>query len=300
MIFIKDKLIQVTNIIIIGANGMIGNCLFKYLSLKKKYNVYGLVRNKITLNQESSLINKANILEVKILRDNNFKKLIQDLNPKTIINCTGIVKQNPLINNIPLAIELNSLFPHNLNLICKEINCRLIQLSTDCVFSGRKGNYKENDFADANDIYGRSKFMGEIYDNNCLTIRTSFIGHEIKNKWGLLSWFLSQEKKVNGFKNAIYSGLTTLEISKIIYNFVLPNQKLTGLYHVASKPIDKFSLLRMINEIYKKDITINKDYSMIIDKSLDYSKFRDVTGYEPIEWEYALKELKSFQKKYYE
>ena len=287
------------NVIIIGANGMIGNCLFKYLSLKKKYTVYGIVRNKTISNNENSLINKDNILEVEILRNNNLKKVIQDLNPKFIINCTGIVKQNPLINNIPLTIELNSLFPHNLNQICKEINCRLIQLSTDCVFSGLKGNYRENDYADANDIYGRSKFMGEINDNNCLTIRTSFIGHELKNKWGLLSWFISQEKKVNGFKNAIYSGLTTLEISKIIYNLILPNEKLNGLYHIASKPIDKFSLLGLINKIYEKDITINKDYSFIIDKSLDYSKFKDVTGYEPIEWEYALKELKNFQKTNY-
>lgn len=279
---------------------MIGNCLFKYLSLKKEYNVYGFVRNKITLNEENSLINKANILEVKILRNNNFKKIIQDLNPQVIINCIGIVKQNPLINNITLTIELNSLFPHNLNNICREINCRLIQLSSDCVFSGRKGNYQEKDYADANDIYGRSKFFGEINDINCLTIRTSFIGHELKNKWGLLSWFISQDKKVNGFKNAIYSGLTTLEIAKIIYDFVLPNKNLNGLYHIASKPIDKFSLLEIINEIYEKNIKINKDYSLIIDKSLDYSKFRDVTGYEPIEWECALKELKNFYKTNYE
>ena len=279
---------------------MIGNCLFKYLSLKKKYQVYGFVRNKMILNHENKLIDKKKLIEVQILGNNNFKKVIQDLNPEVIINCAGIVKQNPLIKNIPLTIELNSLFPHNLNLICKELNCRLIQLSTDCVFSGRKGNYKENDYADANDLYGRSKFMGEINDKNCLTIRTSFIGHELKNKWGLLSWFISQEKKVNGFKNSIYSGLTTLEIAKIIYKFVLPNKEINGLYHIASKPIDKFSLLEIINEIYQKDITIKKDYSLINDKSLDFSKFREVTGYEPIEWAYALKELKNFQKTNYE
>jgi dTDP-4-dehydrorhamnose reductase len=290
----------VTNIIIIGANGMIGNCLFKYLSFKKKYQVYGFVRNKMILNHENRLIDKTKIIEVQILGNNNFKKIIQALNPEVIINCAGIVKQNPLINNIPLTIELNSLFPHNLNLICKELNCRLIQLSTDCVFSGKKGNYKENDYADANDLYGRSKFMGEINDKNCLTIRTSFIGHELKNKWGLLSWFISQEKKVNGFKNSIYSGLTTLEIAKIIYKFVLPNKEINGLYHIASNPIDKFSLLEIINEIYQKDITIKKDYSLINDKSLDFSKFREVTGYEPIEWAYALKELKNFQKTNYE
>ena len=136
---------------------------------------------------------------------------------------------NMLIRNVPLSIELNSIFPHNLNLICKEIDCRLIQLSTDCVFSGIKGNYKETDLPDPNDIYGRSKLLGELDYKNCITIRTSFIGHELVNNWGLLSWFLSQKKEVKGFKNVIYSGLTTLEISKVINNFIITNNSLNGL-----------------------------------------------------------------------
>ena len=282
-------------ILIIGASGMIGHYLFGYLSQKKKYQIYGFVRNKRVLKDNKFLFNHKNILEVEILRNNNLKKIILDLQPEIIINCSGIVKQNPLIRNVPLSIELNSIFPHNLNLICKEIDCRLIQLSTDCVFSGIKGNYKETDLPDPNDIYGRSKLLGELDYKNCITIRTSFIGHELVNNWGLLSWFLSQKNKVKGFKNAIYSGLTTLEISKVIKNFVITNNSLNGLYHISSNPIDKFSLLRIINQTYGKNLNIEPDYLSKSDKSLNSLKFQNETGYKPIEWEDAIRELKNYQ-----
>ncbi len=282
-------------ILIIGASGMIGHYLFGYLSQKKKYQIYGFVRNKRVLKDNKFLFNHKNILEVEILRNNNLKKIILDLQPEIIINCSGIVKQNPLIRNVPLSIELNSIFPHNLNIICKELDCRLIQLSTDCVFSGIKGNYKETDLPDPNDIYGRSKLLGELDYKNCITIRTSFIGHELVNNWGLLSWFLSQKNKVKGFKNAIYSGLTTLEISKVIKNFVITNNSLNGLYHISSNPIDKFSLLRIINQTYGKNLNIEPDYLSKSDKSLNSLKFQNETGYKPIEWEDAIRELKNYQ-----
>lgn len=283
------------NILIIGANGMIGHYLFDYLSLKKKYEIYGFVRNKNLFKEKKRLLNLKNVFEVEILRNNNLKKIIFNLKPKIIINCTGIVKQNPLIDNIPLSIELNSIFPHNLNLICKEIGCRLIQLSTDCVYSGMKGDYKESDLPDSNDFYGRSKLLGELNDKNCLTIRTSFIGHELVNNWGLLSWFLSQKNRVKGFKNVIYSGLTTLEISKVINNFVITNNSLNGLYHISSSPIDKFSLLQIINQAYGKNLSIDADYLEKSDKSLNSLKFQNETGYKPIEWKDAIRDLKNYR-----
>ncbi len=286
---------HVMNILIIGANGMIGHYLFSYLSLKKNHQIYGLVRDQSFFKWQKKFINNNNIVQAEILKSESFKKIIYDLRPEVVINCAGIVKQNPLIKNLPLTIELNSLFPQNLNLICKKIGARLIQFSTDCVFSGYKGNYTEYDYPDANDIYGRSKLLGEINDKNCLTIRTSFIGHELVNKWGLLSWFLYQKKVVKGFKNVIYSGITTLEIAKIINNFILPNNSLNGLYHISSRPIDKFSLLQMINKIYEKNIYIEPDYSVKSNKTLNSSKFKNETGYKPIEWEDALMDLKNYQ-----
>ncbi len=280
-------------LLIIGASGMIGHKLFIYFSKLQNFDTYGIVRKKNIL-RNNKILNSKKIIEVEILKDYNFKNIIHTISPNIVINCAGIVKQNPLIKNISLTIELNSLFPHNLNLICKKEGCKLIQFSTDCVFSGYKGNYIESDFADSRDIYGRTKFIGEVIDKNCLTIRTSFIGDELNNRWGLLNWFLSQKKTVKGFKNTIYSGLTTLEICRVIEKFVIPNEELNGLYHISSKPIDKFSLLVLIREIYEKDINIEKDILIINDKSLDCQKFKNYTGYEPIEWDKAIRELKNF------
>tara|TARA_Y100001933_G_scaffold38964_1_gene35085 strand:- start:22 stop:876 length:855 start_codon:yes stop_codon:yes gene_type:complete len=283
----------VKRLLIIGASGMIGHKLFIYFSKLQNFDTYGIVRKKNIL-RNNKILNSKKIIEVEILKDYNFKNIIHTISPNIVINCAGIVKQNPLIKNISLTIELNSLFPHNLNLICKKEGCKLIQFSTDCVFSGYKGNYIESDFADSRDIYGRTKFIGEVIDKNCLTIRTSFIGDELNNRWGLLNWFLSQKKTVKGFKNTIYSGLTTLEICRVIEKFVIPNEELNGLYHISSKPIDKFSLLVLIREIYEKDINIEKDILIINDKSLDCQKFKNYTGYEPIEWDKAIRELKNF------
>ena len=280
-------------LLIIGASGMLGHKLFIYFSKLENFDTYGLVRNKNILSKNELLDNKK-IIEIEILKDYNLRNIIHRISPNVVINCAGIVKQNPLIKNTSLTIELNSLFPHNLNLICKKEGCKLIQFSTDCVFSGNKGNYRESDFADSRDIYGRTKFIGEVIDKNCLTIRTSFIGDELNNRWGLLNWFLSQKNTIKGFKNAIYSGLTTLEICRVIEKFIIPNEELNGLYHISSKPIDKLSLLVLIREIYEKDINIEKDILIINDKSLDCQKFKNYTGYEPIEWDKAIRELKNF------
>ena len=126
------------------------------------------------------------------------------------------------------------------------------------------------------------------------TLRTSYIGEELITQRGLLSWFLSQKETVNGFSKAIYSGLTTLELARVLENFVLPNLKLKGLYHLSSDPIDKFSLLNIINSVYKKNKTIIKDSDYKINRSLDSSKFRSETGYQPLEWDQAIKNMKDF------
>ena len=168
------------------------------------------------------------------------------------------------------------------------MNCKLIHISTDCVFSGKKGFYKENDNPDPIDLYGRSKLLGETVTNNALTLRTSYIGEELITNRGLLNWFLSQNDVVTGFSNAIYSGLPTIEIARVINEYVLPNQELSGLFHLSSEPINKFNLLNLINTIYKKKILIKQDFSNEINRSLDSTKFRQETGYQPIEWEKAI------------
>tara|TARA_Y100000813_G_C23954729_1_gene254368 strand:- start:33 stop:518 length:486 start_codon:yes stop_codon:yes gene_type:complete len=157
-----------------------------------------------------------------------------------------------------------------------------------------QGNYLETDFADANDIYGRSKFLGEISNNGNITIRTSFIGKELGTNRALLNWFLSQKGKIKGYKNAIYSGLTTLEVARVLDKYVIPNPDLKGLYHLSAENIDKYSLLTLLNKVYKKDLFIEEDLNIRIDRSLNSNKFRKETGFKPLKWEKAIQEMREF------
>ena len=214
-----------------------------------------------------------------------------------IINCIGVVKQLKEANDPELSIFTNSLFPHQLHNVCREINSKLIHISTDCVFSGRRGLYSENDEPDSSDLYGLSKLLGEINDPNSLTIRTSIIGHSINSNHGLIDWFLKQNVKIKGFRKAIFSGLTTLELSKVILKYVLTNNSLNGIIHISNVPISKFDLLNLVSRIYKKSIIISPDDNLIIDRSLNSRKFIKQTGYIPPSWETMIEEM-YFQKKY--
>jgi len=152
------------------------------------------------------------------------------------------------------------------------------------VFSGKQGKYLENDLSDAGDLYGKTKYLGEVTQSHCITLRTSIIGHEIDSKFGLVEWFLSQKGSVDGFKNAIYSGFPTVEIARIVGQFVIPRPELTGLYHVSSDAISKFELLKLIADIYKIKIGVNPSHQFHCDRSLDSSRFKNATGYQPPTW----------------
>ena len=283
-----------SKLLIIGVNGMLGNCLFKYFVERTNIRTYGLLRNKKKAPNSYKYFKSERIMEKDFLDINNLDKILNDLKPNIIFNCTGIVKQNPLSKDLESSIKVNSLFPHLLNKLTLKFKARLIHFSTDCVFSGLKGNYLENDFADANDIYGRSKFLGEISSEGNITIRTSFIGKELGTNRALLNWFLSQKEKIKGYRNAIYSGLTTLEIAKVLDKYVIPNPDLQGLYHLSADNIDKYSLLSLLNEVYKKHLFIEEDLNIRIDRSLNSYKFRNETGYKPLQWEKAIEEMREF------
>tara|TARA_Y100000739_G_C20540246_1_gene433222 strand:+ start:306 stop:1208 length:903 start_codon:yes stop_codon:yes gene_type:complete len=286
--FFKNK---ENKILIIGANGMIGHMLFDYFCAQKKFETIGLVRSLI-----KNVVNKDNLIKEENFTDPFIlKNLINNISPNLVINCIGIVKQNSMISDVQKSFYLNSFFPRILSQICKNSNIRLITFGTDCVYKGTKGFYKETDIIDSKDIYGISKYLGEIHDfKDCITLRTSFIGKELNTQRGLLEWFITQSKlnkKVYGFKNAIYTGLPTIEIARIIHKFIIPNKRLSGLYHLSSEPIDKYSLLKLIKKTYSLDITINKDYDTVIDRSLDSSKFRSETGFIPLCWEELVKTM---------
>lgn len=211
-------------------------------------------------------------------------RLFARVRPNVVINCVGLVKQ--LLNgDDPLAaIPINSLLPHRLVSLCNLAGARLIHVSTDCVFDGAKGMYREEDVANATDLYGRSKLLGEVDDPGAVTLRTSIIGPELDGAHGLVSWFLSQRDPVRGFRRAVFSGLPTVELARVMRDFVIPKPELRGVHHVSAAPISKYELLSLIARIYGNSIDIVPDDALVIDRSLDSTRFRRLTGYDPPTW----------------
>ena len=238
---------------------MLGHMVYFYLYKNSPFKIYDL-------SQKKKLNNSTIICDV---RDNKkFISILKKVKPDIIINCIGILIKGSNDNN-ENEIYLNSFFPHFLSNFSRKINSKVIHISTDCVFSGKKGNYNELDFKDADDIYGRSKSLGELNNSNDLTIRTSIIGPEIKKKTeGLFHWFMNISGKLNGYNNVYWSGVTTLELSKIIYFFIIKNN--SGLINISNgKKINKYDLLNLIKKVFKKnDVSISKDKSKKSDKSL--------------------------------
>ncbi|QWD23677.1 SDR family oxidoreductase [Polynucleobacter paneuropaeus] len=276
------------NILVLGTSGLIGSGLFRSLSEFSQLNVFGLSRShcyKFFDDQLHSHIYSG--FEI-----NDFKSLNLATNffkPQVIINCIGITKHIKEASNPSISIPINSLWPHQLEEFCENTKIRLIHISTDCVFSGSKGNYTEYDYPDAKDLYGKTKVLGELSGASSLTIRTSTIGHELRGHNGLLDWFLAQENSCFGYSRAVFSGLPTIYLGKILGEYVLPNDSLKGTYHISSHPIDKFTLLKLIAKEYKKSIKIVEDDSVIIDRSLDCGRFSNEVGFKAISWPNMIK-----------
>ncbi len=278
-------------ILLIGANGLIGTNLFYTLSKDNDFDLYALVRSSTNFNNLFRTSDFKNLIELENYFDlQKLKSLIKNLKPNTIINCCGITKHNPNIKNKEEVIYINALFPHILARISSEQNAKLIHISSDCVFSGEKGFYDEKSNKDAIDFYGVTKSLGELNEKNHLTLRTSTIGHELNTSYGLLNWFLNQ-KKCLGYRNAIFSGPTTLELSKIIKNLVLSNNSLKGLLNISAEPIDKFSLLGIIKNVYSLDTIIEPCSNIIVNRSLNPNKFLTSTNYSIKSWEQMILEM---------
>ncbi len=282
------------NVLVLGANGMLGSTIIRFFTQSKYFNVTGAVRSQASVKFLPNSIKKSIVTDINAEDMPSIKNLILKLQPDVVINCIGIVKQKSEVNDPLLALPINSLFPHQLARCCHNLGVRLIHFSTDCLFSGRKGMYKETDDADALDMYGISKRLGEVDYENSITIRTSIIGHEINGNSSLISWFLSQEGRVEGYKNAIFSGLPTIEISKVIKDYVIPNPELRGVYHVSSDPINKYDLLSLVARTYAKDIELDENKDFVINRSLDSSRFRGLTGYNPPPWPELISSMKEF------
>jgi dTDP-4-dehydrorhamnose reductase len=278
-------------ILILGATGMLGHKLMQVLS--QRYTVIGTIRGNTSDLANHPVFSGFDIIG-NIQADNiaGIANAIEKTKPDIVINCIGIVKQLPAAQDPLQSISVNALFPHHLAKICRQRNIRFIHISTDCVFSGNRGFYSEMDRSDADDLYGKTKFLGEVTYPGSLTIRTSIIGRELSTGHGLIDWFLMQEgKTISGYKKAIFSGLTTIALSKIIGRIISDYPELQGIFQIASKPINKFDLLMLVKKTYRVKIIVEPDETVISDRSLNAEKFREKTNIKIPSWEYMIKEM---------
>ena len=286
-----------TRLLVLGSTGMLGNAIFKFFLSDKNFEVFGSTRSSSNVNFPQEEKNNLIVGVDPLVDEEKLLSVFAITRPDVVINCIGIVKQLKNSRDPLLAIPINSLLPHKLAKFCHSIDARLIHISTDCVYSGMKGMYSEQDISDAVDLYGRTKFIGEVDYSNAITLRTSIIGHEPNNEnRSLVDWFIAQDGPVAGYVNAIFSGLPCVELAKIIRDFVLPFKNMRGVYHVSADPISKFELLRMIAQVYNLQTHIYPDGSVSINRSLDSSKFCAATGYKPKKWIDLINQMHNFQR----
>lgn len=277
-------------IMILGVSGMFGNAAYRLFAASTGFSVCGTARSVSDLrilprSNAAKIIGGVDIADFDLLA-----RLFAEERPDVVINCIGVIKQLAAAKDPLVSIAINALLPHRLAHLCALSNARLIQISTDCVFNGRRGNYLESDNPDADDLYGRTKLLGEVDYPNAITLRTSIIGHEIGTAISLIDWFLCQSgSSVSGYTKAIYTGLPTVELARVIRDIVIPRPDLRGLWHLSSHPITKYELLRLVAQTYGKDIQVLPDDSVNIDRSLDGTRFRDATGYVAPPWHELVK-----------
>ncbi|MGR5094945.1 dTDP-4-dehydrorhamnose reductase family protein [Vibrio maritimus] len=269
-------------VIVLGTNGMLGNSLFKNI---EGYDMYGIQRKKTT---------ERNIHVVEDFFSEKFIDVVDSIKPDVIINCVGIIKQKRESSDTIQSLPINSIFPHVLARYTEKNKIRLIHFSTDCIFDGSEGMYEDDSDFTAKDLYGISKYLGEIKDNSsALTLRVSIIGHGIEKNDSLIDWYLSQKgKSVKGYSNAYFSGFPCREIANILSEKILPLEALHGIYNLSSERISKYNLLKIVSEVYQVDIPIEKDGTFEIDRSLNSEKLRNIIGYKNKSWSELVKIMK--------
>ena len=278
-------------ILIFGGAGMLGHRL--WMNLNQVHETWVTVHGEASELPDIPEFPLRYILpHVDALRFDQVIRAVSSVRPDWVINCIGLIKQRTQALDPLASISLNALFPHQLSLVCQMIQARMIHLSTDCVFSGKKGEYVEQDASDAEDLYGRTKFLGEVAYPHAVTVRTSMVGRELRTRYGLVEWFLAQKSAIKGYRKTIFSGFTTDELSHILLHYVLPRPELSGIYHVSSEPISKYDLLMLVKKSFGLSIDILPEEEPIVDRSLDSTRFRRATGYQPPTWRKMIDKLK--------
>lgn len=288
-----------SKILVLGANGMLGGSLFRYFSANTAHDVLGSVRSTFAADALSSQGFSNHVVGIDVTCDGTLRQLFDDFVPDFVFNCVGIIKQLDQSKAPIPSIQINSLLPHRLAALCDRINAKLVHFSTDCVFSGQAGLYIESDVPDSLDLYGRSKLLGEVNYGRHLTLRTSIIGHEMKSAVSLVDWFLSQSGKVSGYSRAVFSGLPTVYVAQFLDEYVLSNPEFSGLYHLSVDPIDKYSLLKLIKQVYHVETEISEFTDFEINRSLDSTKLRDAVGFCPEGWPLLMEKMYNEYQRYF-
>jgi len=281
-------------IVVLGATGMLGNAVVRCFAEDDRFDVVAIARSSDVRHQFDGNIRAQFVGGLDAENPESLTSVFASHAPDIVINCVGLVKQLSGASRVLDAVPINALLPHRLAQLCGIAGARLVHVSTDCVFSGRKGGYIEADTPDATDLYGQSKLWGEVDAPQAITLRTSIIGHELRSSHSLLGWFLAQTGTIKGFRRAIFSGLPTGELAGVIRDFVLPNPELHGIYHVSADPISKLDLVRLFAAEYQREIEIVTDDELIIDRSLDSRRFRAATGYRPAPWPELVRRMRQF------
>lgn len=282
-------------ILVLGASGMLGNAMFRVLSQGAGIDVFGTARSDSVRRFFAPNAGQRLIAGVDVENQDALTRVFAEVKPQVVVNCIGLIKQLADADDPLQALPINAMLPHRLARLCELAGARLVHVSTDCVYAGTKGNYRESDLSDATDLYGKSKFLGEVAYPHTVTLRTSIIGHELASAHGLIGWFLAQEGRVKGYTRAIFSGLPTVELARVVRDVVLPRADLSGLYHVASSPIAKYDLLKLVANIYGTTIEIAPDDTVVIDRSLNADRFKEASGYVAPPWPELVKAMLEFK-----
>lgn len=284
---------------IAGVDGMLGSALFKHLGTDPSLEILGTMRGKrpsSTIRLMAPRLNTSIIGNMPASDESCFLKILTDFKPDVIINCIGVRQVPRKASEAVQMITVNSLWPHRLAELAGDLGARLVNFSSDGVFSGRRGHYGEGDNPDPIDGYGLSKLLGEPDYRHCLTLRTSMIGHATQESDQLVDWLIRQNGKIKGFRQAIFNGLPTVEIAVIVRSIVLPRPDMTGIWHLGAEPISKFDLLRLIVERYGLDIEVMPTPEPVINRSLDASRFHFATGYIASPWPELIDKMYEFYK----
>lgn len=282
-------------VLILGAGGMLGHMMLRELGASRDLTVIGTVRAPVPALTDFGRV--ALCTGVDALDTGGLSALMAEVRPDVVLNCVGLVKQHMAACDPLPALQVNAVLPHQLARLCQQVGARLIHFSTDCVFSGARGTYRESDPCDPVDLYGRTKLLGEVAnDPAVLTLRVSFVGPELGTTHGLLAWFLAQHQAVRGFRHAIFSGFTSLELARIVRDRLLARPDLHGVYHLSADPISKLDFLSLAGRIYGHAIPIEPCDQPVIDRSLDSTRLREALGYRPPSWQDMLTDLHTLER----